>query len=408
MRRFAPLLLTAVVLIGAVACSDDGEDADTSDSTDAPTETTAAPDDTTTTTGDDTDSTEVPAEGEASDTDYADPAHWLCRPDLASNPCLEGLDVTVLQEDGSTEVQPFVPAEDAAVDCFYLYPTVNLGTEGNAPFDGEYGIELGTTLTQAGRFGEFCDVYAPVYRQVTLGSFGEGDEAEAQARSAIATGDVRAAFEHYLAEDNDGRPFILMGHSQGSGMAAMLMSEYVDDDPALLGQMVSAFLIGSAVAVPEGEDVGGDFDNIPACRTEAQTGCIVSYATFRSTSPPPDNSFFGRPREADGVALCTNPAALGGGVADLQPIYPSAGDGWGVEITTPYVALPGLMQGECVSENGFDYLKVTLLPGDGPRADDVSGDLTPEWGLHAVDYNLMERDLVELGRAQAEAYLGEE
>src|SRR5262245_27270254 len=174
----------------------------------------------------------------------------------------------------------------------------------------------------AARFSSLCRVYAPVYRQVTLGSFGEGGEEETQQRFDLAYGDVLDAFRHYLANDNDGRGFVLMGHSQGSGMISQLMGELIDDDPALRDQLISALVIGSTVAVPDGEEVGGDFDNIPACRSGDQTGCVLSYMSFRATSPPPDNSFFGKPREGDGVALCTNPAALDGGSGELQAIYP--------------------------------------------------------------------------------------
>jgi len=76
------------------------------------------------------------------------------------------------------------------------------------------------------------------------------------------------------------------------------------------------------------------------------------------------------------------------------------------EITTPYVVLPGLVEGECVSLDGRNYLEVTVNgdPSD-PRADDIRGDLTPEWGLHLIDVTLVMGDMVDLVAAQTEAYL---
>src|SRR5690606_24921085 len=95
---------------------------------------------------------------------YGDPAYWVCRPDIEANPCETDLDVTVLAADGSTEVVAHEVASDAAADCFYVYPTVNVSATGVGDFDGDYGIEIGITRTQAGRFSRVCDVYAPLYR----------------------------------------------------------------------------------------------------------------------------------------------------------------------------------------------------------------------------------------------------
>lgn len=416
MRRPRVLFIAAALLLLAGACSDDGESPAVESGQDTAT---SAPDttgadgttdtttDTTTGTSDTTTAPSEPIDPDFVSETYADAAHWLCRPDMADDPCETDLDVTVVHPDGTTEVEPHVVAEDAPFDCFYVYPTINMGDEGNAPFDGEYGPELGITHTQAGHFSSMCDVYAPVYRQVTMGAFGSADEADVEAMFETAYGDVEESFRHYLANDNDGRPFVLMGHSQGSGMIATLMANLVDDNPGLRDQLVSALVIGNAVAVPPGEDVGGDYDNLPACREASQTGCIVSYASFRDTEPPAEDALFGAPREGEGVAICTNPAALAGGSADLAMIDAVVGDQMqriGVEVATPYVALPGLVSGACVERDGRNYLEITVHPGDGPRVDDVFGDLGPQWGLHAIDYNLAFGDLLDLVSQQAEAW----
>ena len=139
---------------------------------------------------------------------------------------------------------------------------------------------------------------------------------------------------------------------------------------------------------------------------------MVSYATFRDTSPPPADSLFGRPRDGEGVAACTNPAALGGGPAELTPYYDSsvqvyANPSAAPEITTPFVTFPGLVSAECVVRDGFSYLEITVAGDpDDPRIDDVDGDLTPEWGLHPVDVHLAMGDLVDLAERQAAAHAG--
>ncbi len=62
-------------------------------------------------------------EGHTSEVYSADD-HWLCRPDLADDPCTRDLDATVIAADGSLEVEPFVAADDPAFECFYVYTTV--------------------------------------------------------------------------------------------------------------------------------------------------------------------------------------------------------------------------------------------------------------------------------------------
>ena len=75
-------------------------------------------------------------------------------------------------------------------------------------------------------------------------------------------------------------------------------------------------------------------------------------------------------------------------------------------IDTPYVELPGLAAARCVKWNGFNWLEITVEgdPAD-PRADDIGGDITPEWGLHLVDMNLVMVDLQRLAASQAAAFV---
>jgi len=377
----------AVVLLVATACSgDDGADVGARD--EAGTTTTV----------------QAPYAGYVSEV-YSATDKWICHPDLPADTCRTELDVNVVAPDGSVEVVPHDLVEEAAVDCFYVYPTLNFGGEGNTTFDAPpTELEIGTVHQHAGPFSSLCRVFAPRYRQLTLGGFGTGDR-------ELAYGDVADAFKHYMANANGGRGVVLIGHSQGSGHLVRLLEEEFDRDDTMRELLVSALLIGTGVEVPAGEDVGGDLANVPACRAETQTGCVISYASFRSTSPPPENSFFGRAREGDGQVLCTNPAALAGGAAGLDTRFPTtsaafADPAGARELVPGFIAFPGLLTGECVERDGFTYLEVTVNadPAD-PRIDDIGGDLTPEWGLHAVDVALAAGDLVRVVRSQTEAWI---
>ena len=182
--------------------------------------------------------------------------------------------------------------------------------------------ELNVVATQFARFASKCRPFAPLYRQVTLAGLRAVMAKGAPALDrGVAYDDVLNAWNYYLEHDNQGRGVVLVGHSQGSFVLAELIRQEIDGKP-VQSRMVSAILMGATFTVPKGRDVGGTFKNIPVCKSNAQTGCVISFASFRSTIPPPANTLFGRAPSADQVAICTNPAALGGGSGQLNAYLP--------------------------------------------------------------------------------------
>ncbi|MBM4362293.1 MAG: DUF3089 domain-containing protein [Deltaproteobacteria bacterium] len=341
---------------------------------------------------------------------YADAASWLCLPGSDRDACTRDLDATVLSADGTLRPEPFVADADAAIDCFYVYPTISTDTSANSdlsPDDAEWDV----VREQAARLSSVCRVFAPVYRQVTLASlFGTTFDTPVEERREIAYADVLDAYRHYLSVHNGGRGVVLVGHSQGASILRRLVAEHVETDPPSRDRIVSALLIGGNFAVPDGADVGRDFQQIPLCRSPADVGCVVAYSAFRSDVPPdPANTLFGRPRTGGGVAACTHPAALAGGAAPLDAYFPVR-DGLVTlaglpPLDTPFVRMPGLLSGECVERDGLRYLEVRIAADAAdPRPDDIPGDLTTGWGLHLVDVHLGMGDLVTLVGAQARAW----
>ena len=353
--------------------------------------------------------------------DYTQDGDWLCRPGRA-DACAADQSATVIAASGKRTAEPFVAAAAPKFDCFYVYPTVSLDKTANS--DLEAGPEEKQVAAfQAARFAKNCRVFAPIYRQVTLTALQAIMAGQAvPADRAVAYADVRAAWYDYLRRDNGGRGVVLIGHSQGAGVLKQLLMEEIDRRP-VAGQLISAMLIGTNVAVPEGRDVGGDLKTIPLCRRADQWACVVSYVTFRADAPPPANSRFGVVAQPGMVAACTNPAMLAGGKAITDNYLGATGAGiasakqgpWtadGAAVTTPFVKVPGLLSAECVANGKFRYLAITVnaVPGD-PRTDTIVGDVSvggrvlADWGLHLIDMPVVMGNLVTLSATQAKTWL---
>jgi hypothetical protein len=358
--------------------------------------------------------------GTSGSLDYSQPGMWACRPDMEPNICNSNLEATLIKSDGSRETVVHEQTENPYFDCFYVYPTVLLTGAAQMVDFSEVGITMVSDplLTQGARFSRLCRMYAPMYRQIGLttssGSLGMAEGAD----RALALQDVRDAFAYYLKTFNRGRRFVLIGHSQGTGMLTAMIQKDIDpeDKADVRKRMISALLIGGAVTVPPGEKVGGTYKNIPLCSAPGDTGCVITYASFASDKPPAEGSMFGSTTEEGMKVACTNPADLSGNTgrylgsyfrkeianASFTPNTPLPQD-----IGTPFALYRDLFKGECATtDSGAVYLKITL---DTTIADDKR---TPPWrntnveaigmGLHLVDYQIPLEDLIQAVKKQAD------
>lgn len=339
---------------------------------------------------------------------------WLCRPGQRPNPCEGSLTTTRQAPDGRSTVIRTKRDSKRPVDCFYLYPTVS--TQPSAVADLTIDPEQRSMASyQAARFSEVCKVYAPMYRQITLGGLGTATPADRE----IAYRSALSGWRSYLRTYNDGRGVILIGHSQGAGLLRRIMAETIDDRPALRKRVVTSILAGTSVAVRKGTLDGGDFRNIPGCRSDRDLNCVISFATFGQT--PPDDSFFGVLRNRpDGTpwgpryeALCSNPAALAGRRGPLVSQYPSKplyGVFGGIQsatfggdvptASTPWVSPVRRYRAACETANGAHVLMVTPV-GAAPVLTPAP---TVQWGLHLMDLNLPLGELITVTRTQIRHY----
>jgi hypothetical protein len=336
--------------------------------------------------------------------------NWLCLPgreDVCSRP----LQTTILNPAGYGKSGPSPVARDPKIDCFYVYPTVSRDQGLNSDLD--VGPEERRAVeAQFARFAGVCRTFAPVYRQMTLASIAAAAAGADVTRPALlAYSDVANAWKTYLAKHNQGRPFVLIGHSQGSIMIQELIKNEIEGKP-IAGRMLRAIIPGYNVLVPQGQVVGGTFKSTPLCTSPRQTGCVMTWVSFRENNAPPDGAMFGWAPAAGMTVACTNPARPGS--TDWQRLdsiwyarssvaVPGGPIQWSAQGAppTPYLRTPGLVSGKCVNDGQRGYL--SLRTHSDPRArrtDRIGGEVgmggmfVPGWGMHLADMDAALGDLV--------------
>ena len=353
--------------------------------------------------------------GSAGSGGYADKDLWLCRPDIENDRCDQAdLSITEIRPDGTSEVSDVVEDPDAKVDCFYVYHTVDWSTEaGNTETLFPHPDNVVEALHRNGaQYRGVCRMFAPLYHQMTLQTYrafrSDWQETEFFQR---AYDDVVEAFEYYMRNHNEGRDFILIGHSQGSHILTRLLQDKFDDDDALLAQLVSALLIGpgGAVQVPEGERVGGSFANIPLCTSTSETGCVIAFdAIAAGEMPGPGPVLITSPMER----ACVNPASLDEGAGTLEAFTYSRSYDHVIpfpdDVDTEWVRYPSIYTSRCSGGEGYrNVLEVDLAgdyTGEVPMTpQELQESVAENWGLnglHLVEYFIANTDLVRIVEQQ--------
>ena len=190
-------------------------------------------------------------------TDYSKEEHWLSLPDITKD-----------------------------VDAFYIYSTVYVessfeeGAPDYATLDTPEMITgaLGEYVTNASVFEESCNVFVPWYRQAGMRYAGEVSKKTGNIDAAlggVSYTDIKAALDYFFEKCNNGRPFIIAGHSQGASMVKYVLKHYFKEHPDYYKRMVAAYQIGFSLT----KDDLAQYPHLKFATGESDTGVIISWNT---------------------------------------------------------------------------------------------------------------------------------
>jgi len=167
------------------------------------------------------------------------------------------------------------------VDLFFIHPTSYFDTSDglNASLDNNAVNRATDTVVthQTGVFAQSCNRFAPRYRQSSIAVL-EKDETIRDNHLKLGYGDIKKAFDYYMAHYNQGRPVIIAGHSQGSNLALWLLLE----GNLPVKQIVAAYLIGWTVTDADLAQL-----NMPLSSAPDQTGCLIAWNTISAGGKSP-------------------------------------------------------------------------------------------------------------------------
>jgi hypothetical protein len=339
---------------------------------------------------------------------YENPGDWLCHPDLDDTPCSAEVTVTAYDNlGGSAESQLDGNGDgEHEADCFYIHPTVGEDAGKNGDLEAGEGEQFVTRAQAAPLQATACRVFAPIFREATFHSL-DPDDTD-QRYLDVAYDDIRTAFAAYLARWNGGRPFFLVGHSQGAIHALRLLTEVIAADPTLQAQMLGAYVPGVALGV----DASGALVDAPTfalCSTVGQRGCVTSFSAYDALVPPDADALFAHPWSDNAVRVaCTNPAGYAATAAALEPLIErsraAANDRRADRADTTFITYPGRFTARCVDTGSHQFLEVTNdADPSTPGGQAIPTGDEPKWGLHSIEMSLVLGNIIDSMRAQAAA-----
>lgn len=294
----------------------------------------------------------------------------------------------------------FTATDAPAVNIFYVTPTTYMNkAQWNAPLADATTNALTDRMIrhQATAFNGVGRIWAPIYRQATLGAFFTEKQDKVQA-FVLAYQDVASAFDTFLEATGD-KPFIIAGHSQGSLHALAVLQHKLANHPARQ-RLVAAYLVGWPISIKADLEPFG----YAPCDTPQATGCVVSWQSFGEPADPSGViAAYGAAPGPTGVLragtpmVCTNPLNWQTGTSRVEADA-NLGALPFVEVGQPLAGIQKGLTGAACDDTGI--LHLTLNP-QGPYAQQ----LMPGENYHVYDYALFWANIRANAKARVDAFL---
>jgi hypothetical protein len=206
-------------------------------------------------------------------------------------------------------------------------------------------------------------VFAPHYRQASLYAFMTNKE-DAQDARRFAYGDIRRAFQVFLARYNDGRPIVIVGVEQGGALAARLVDDLIAPDVKLKARLAAVYLIDTVVPAAR---YGPGASVVAACARPGQAQCVLAWTQAADGGEALQLSKRALVWSAAGqlenlgdrAPLCVNPI-LGATTTKLAPMRLNIGaaNASGLEWGVRPAFMPHQVSAQCID----GYLRVSKPP----------------------------------------------
>lgn len=288
-----------------------------------------------------------------------------------------------------------IPETTHEVDTFYIYPTCYMDDSESAKeicdIDNEEVRKRAQDIyeRQATVFEESTNVFAPYYRQSNINSLSSMSHEELDKfQQKEQRTDIYAALDYFFEHYNNGRPFIIAGHSQGSIMTRIVLGEYMKAHPEYYERMVAAYVIGYSIT----SDWLEEHPYLKFAEGADDTGVIVSWNTEGPDNKGKDNLVV-----EDG-AISINPINW-----KRDDTYASADENLGSRIqneeTGAYEIKKGIADAKLDTERGVVVCTTKEVEYS------TTGGLFGPASLHGNDYGLYYENLRENVKLRVEKFL---
>ena len=254
-----------------------------------------------------------------------------------------------------------IPEITKEVDTFFIYPTVFIDMNEKAPdYAGLYDPVVRSAIKQyydlqACVFEESTNVFMPYYQQANMKIEIAVHEQDGDLTDALygeyPHQDIFSALDYYFENYNNGRPFIIAGHSQGAALVRLALKQYFNEHPDYYERMIAAYVLGYSVTQ-------NDLDQNPWLRFAQgadDTGVIVSW----NTEGPGNN-------DADNMVVLDGAISINPLNWKLDDTYASADENLGSRIFDEETKEPEIMDiradAQVDTERGVVICTTTEVP----------------------------------------------